>query len=49
MKKLVSIALLGAFLVVTNVGCGDSKPAPKTGDTKESKDGPPGRTVPKPQ
>lgn len=42
MKKLLTIALLGAFVSV--LGCGDSKPAPKT-ETK-AENAPAGRTIP---
>jgi hypothetical protein len=39
MKKLISFALLGAFLAVSSIGCGDDKASKKTE--------PPKREVPK--
>lgn len=42
MKKLFSVALVGAFLVATNIGCSDSKPAAKPADTKPAVDKPVG-------
>lgn len=55
MKRLISVAVLAAFLAATNIGCGDSKPAakapdaPKGGSDKPagSGDRPSGRDAPK--
>ncbi len=49
MKSLFSVALLGAFLAVTNSGCGDPKPTPAKVDpakTEGDKTVPPGGRAP---